>query len=102
MLPDGARQLAEPYGLPQADGVKRSSPGLPKDHLRGEIVHPSLGILAFMRPMPPKLIILHKLRMLAIDMFALGTAHDIGIQHAALNREPTFREVLPGMPLRDG
>src|SRR4029453_5493085 len=55
------------------------------------------GIGSFVCPMPPKLIILHKLRMLPIHVLSLGAAHDVGIQHPALNGEAAFGEILPGM-----
>ena len=58
------------------------------------------GILAFMRPMPPKLIIPHKLSMPVIYLFAFRAADDIGIEHAALDRKAAFRAILPGMALR--
>jgi hypothetical protein len=51
--------------------------------------------------MPPKLILLPKLRLLVIHTLALWAAHDRGIQHPALDGEPAFGQVLPGMPLRD-
>src|ERR1044072_6965288 len=52
-----------------------------------------------MRPMAPKLVILHNLRMPVIHVLALRAAYNIGIEHAALDRKPTFGPVLPGMPL---
>jgi len=55
----------------------------------------------FMGPMPPKLVIVHKLGMLGINVLALGIAHDRRVEHATLDRKPTFRKILPGMPLRD-
>src|SRR5262249_18285716 len=39
----------------------------------------ALGILSFMRPMPPKLIISHKLSMPVIYLLAFRAADDIGI-----------------------
>src|SRR5262249_39387644 len=83
-----------------ARGIERTPPRLPKHHLRGEIIDAAVCILAFMRPMAPELIIPHKLCMPVIHLFALGAAHDIGIEHAALDRKAAFRPILPGMALR--
>jgi hypothetical protein len=100
ILPDGACQLAEAYGPPQAEGIERTPPRLPEHDLRGEIIDAPLGVLAFMRPMAPKLIIPHKLGMLLIHLLALGAPHDRGIEHAALDRKAAFRPIVPGMALR--
>ena len=102
ILPDGARQLAEAKSPPEADGVNGSPHGLSQDDLRREVVDAPLRITAFMGPVPPKLVILDKLPMLRIDALALRAAHDIRVEHAALDGKPTFRQVLPGVPLRNG
>jgi hypothetical protein len=54
-----------------------------------------------MRPMPPELIVLHELRMLTIHLCPIGTSDHIGIQHPALDRKAAFRQVLPGVALRN-
>jgi hypothetical protein len=59
---------------------------------------PAFGIRAFVRPMPPKLVVLHELCMLPIHRLPIGTAGHIGIEHPALDGEAPFGEVLPGMP----
>src|SRR5262249_10890450 len=94
ILPDGTRELAEAYGPPKVHGIEGSALGLPQHDLWGEIIDAALGILAFMRPMAPKLIIPHKLGMPLIHLLALGAAHDIGIEHAALDGKAAFRAIL--------
>ena len=73
---------------------------LPEYDFWGEIINAALGILAFMRPMAPKLIIPHKLGMPLIDLLTLRAADDIRIEHAALDRKAAFRTILPRMALR--
>jgi hypothetical protein len=60
-----------------------------------------LGVLAFVRPMAPELIVLHELGMLPIHRLSIRTACHIGIQHPTLDREAPLSEVLPGMALGD-
>jgi len=95
-------QLAEPEDPAQADGVHGTPFGLAQNHLRGQIVDPSLVIGPFVRPMAPELIILHELRMLAIHVRVCGAAYDVGIQHPALDGKAAFGEILPGMAACDG
>src|SRR4029450_3860157 len=92
-----AGQLTEAEDPPQANGINSPPSGLTQNDFGRHIVDPALGIGSFVCPMPPKLIILHKLRMLPIHVLSLGAAHDVGIQHPALNGEAAFGEILPGM-----
>jgi hypothetical protein len=51
--------------------------------------------------MPPKLIVLHERRMPPIDPLPSGAPSHISVHHPALDGKAAFRQVLPGMPLRD-
>src|SRR2546421_8689970 len=82
--------------------VNSASGGLPQDDLGRQIVEPALGIRPFVRPMPPKLVVTHELRMLPIHLLPCRAAHATGIQHPALDAEAAFGEILPGMATRDG
>jgi hypothetical protein len=74
--------------------------GVTQDDLGRQIIDPAFGIRAFVRPRPPKLIVLDELRVLAVDRFPVGAPGDLGVQHPALEGEAPFGEVLPGMPPR--
>jgi hypothetical protein len=100
ILPDGTRELAKASGPPQAHQVEDPALGLPQHDLWGARIDAALGILACMRPMAPKLIIPHTLGVPVIHLLALGTPHDRGIEHAALDGTATFRPIVPGMALR--
>jgi hypothetical protein len=99
---DGARQRAEAEDSPEVGGVDRLTRRLPQHDLRREIVDSALCVPALMGPMPLKLIIPHNLRMLVIHPLTRCAAHHIGVSHPTLDREPAFRQVLPGVPPRDG
>ncbi len=99
--PHPACHLTEPEDAAETAGVHGTSFGTPKHHLGCEIVDSALSIPAFMRPVPPELVVVHELGMLPIDHHPFGAADDIRIQHPALDGKAAFRQVLPGMPLGD-
>lgn len=101
IVPDSPRQLAETEGPSHVEGIEDPSGGLPQDDLGGEIRDPALGIVAFMRPMSPKLIVLHQLGVLLIPALTVRASDNRCIQHATFDSEAALGEVLPGMPLRD-
>ena len=97
-----ARQLAEPEDPPEAGRFNGGPPGIAQDHLWGQVVHAPLGVQTFVRPMAPELIVLHELRVLPIHRLPIGRSRYIGVQHAALDGEAPFGEVVPGMPAGNG
>jgi len=99
---DGACRLAEAEDPPEVGGVDHLPRRLSQDDLRRAIGDPVLGLPACLRPMPPTLIIPHERRVPVIHPLARCAAHDRGIQHPARDGEPTFGEVLPGVPPRGG
>jgi hypothetical protein len=99
--PYRACHLTKPEDAAEAAGIYGAPLGPPEHHLGCEIVDSTLSIPAFMRPVPPELVIMHELGMLPIDHRPFGAAADIRIQHPALDGNAAFRQVLPGMPLGD-
>jgi hypothetical protein len=49
-----------------------------------------------------ELVILDKLPLLNIDALALRAARDRGSEHAALDGQPAFCQILPGVALDNG
>jgi hypothetical protein len=96
-----AGDVAEAEDARQTARVHRPAPGIAESHRWRQRGDPAPGVLAFVSPMAPELIVLHELRVLLVDQRPLRTAKDVGIQHPALDRETTFGQVLPGMALRD-
>jgi hypothetical protein len=82
-------------GRGASDGrVRPRGPGVARDDLGREIIDTALSLRAFVRPMPPELIVLHELAMPLIDQLSIGTACYIDIQPPALDSEAAFGQVL--------
>jgi hypothetical protein len=97
LLPHLPGQLAEAEDPPEARRFDGAAAGVTQDDLRRQVVDTPLGIGTFVRLMAPELIILDELRMLAIDQLPVRATHHVGVQHAALNGEAPFGQVLPEM-----
>ena len=91
-------QLAEAEDPPEARRFDSAATGVAEDDLGRQTVDAPLGIGMFMRPMPPALIVLDELRMLAVYQFPVCAPGHVSIQHPLLDGEAPFGEVLPGMP----
>jgi hypothetical protein len=72
LRPHLARQLAEAEDPPEARGFDGAAAGIAQNHLGGQVVDPPMGISAFVRPMPPELIVLDELSMLPVYRFPVG------------------------------
>jgi hypothetical protein len=97
-----APELAKPEDASETARFDETPPGIGQDDFRRHVVEPPLGVLTFVRPMAPELIILHELGVLPIHRLPIGAACHVGIEHPALNGETALGQVLPGMPPRNG
>ena len=66
LLPPLADLLAEAEDPSEAERCDRTAPSIAQDDFRRQIIDPAVGIRAFVRPMAPKLVIVHEVGMLPV------------------------------------
>jgi hypothetical protein len=92
--------LTEPEDALKAGGIDGSPRRLAQDDLWRYIEDTPLRVGALMGPVAPTLVVGHEPRLRLIHVLPRRAADHVRIQHPALDRKATFRQVLPGVALR--